>query len=119
MEPTGSFGQSLEEYLLTRCKKMESGCWHWTRSIRSDGYGQCGLKVDGKIRNIGAHRLSYQVFNGDIPPGAVVMHSCDNKLCVNPAHLRAGSHRENMWEASERSPKQYKYRQTTDLRDVQ
>ena len=48
-----------------------------------------------------AHRVSWAIHNGPIPKGkghhgAVIMHTCDNRLCVNPAHLMLGSQADNV-----------------------
>jgi len=79
-------------------REVGCGCWIWTKSFAQNGYGQ--LKVFGKMT--AAHRFAFELYKGPIPAGGHILHSCDNKACVNPAHLRCGTHQENMREAAER-----------------
>lgn len=73
-------------------------CWNWKGQLGSSGYGQ--IKCWGKM--VSAHRLAHELYNGPIPNGLHVLHSCDNKLCVNPAHLSCGTRSENIQQAIER-----------------
>ena len=74
----------------------DDGCWEWKGSRGRRGYGQ--VRVGGKSRK--AHRLAYEVWNGPIPKGLYVCHSCNNPPCINPAHLRTGTHADNMTDRS-------------------
>lgn len=68
------------------------GCWLWTGDASKAGYGR--WKLAGR-RGL-AHRLSWEIHRGAIPPGLLVMHRCDTPPCVNPTHLSIGTQRDNM-----------------------
>ncbi len=73
-------------------------CWLWTRCVNESGYGVfCN---SGKT--ILAHRYSYQICKGDIPEGLLICHTCDVRECVNPQHLYAGTHIQNMKDMVDR-----------------
>lgn len=70
----------------------ESECWEWQASTNQDGYGR--FRVDGKKRQ--AHHVAFFLKHGRWPN--YVLHSCDNPPCCNPAHLKEGTHAENIDE---------------------
>lgn len=73
-------------------------CWLWTGGKVKDGYGQ--MSVDRRL--VLVHRYSYALRVGPIPAGLHVLHSCDTPSCVNPAHLRTGTAKQNKLDAVHR-----------------
>lgn len=66
-------------------------CWNWTAYRDPRGYGRFSI---GGIPGY-AHRISQEMVSGPIPPGMDIDHTCHNRACVNPAHLRVVSHKQN------------------------
>lgn len=78
-------------------------CWPWTAGLDPRGYGR--FFVPGRSRGnnrVGAHRIAYELAKGEIPAGLHVLHSCDNRRCCNPAHLRVGTNLDNVADRAAR-----------------
>lgn len=96
-------------------------CWPWTAAASKEGYGR--FKLNGKLWS--AHRIAASLREGGIPEsdsyhGFVVMHSCDNPACCNPAHLLISTQAENVRDMDKkgRRPTCAKHKHSAEIIDL-
>lgn len=82
---------AIEQRFMNKVK-VTDGCWYWLGWKSAAGYGH--FRFLGKDRL--AHRFAYEHFKGPIPDGLELDHLCQNPQCVNPEHLEAVTHQENL-----------------------
>ncbi|MEK7124778.1 MAG: HNH endonuclease signature motif containing protein [Patescibacteria group bacterium] len=87
--------RSTEQSFWARKTIKKNGCWEWTGSVTTTGYGQ--LFFRGTLHK--AHRLAYLLTHGSIPDGKLIAHKCDNTKCFNPEHIYAGTRKDNIWDS--------------------
>jgi hypothetical protein len=80
---------------VARVAVDQNGCWLWQGTMNWKGYGRISIGD----REIGAHRVSYEIFVGPIPDGLEIDHLCKVRGCVNPDHLEPVTRRINQQRA--------------------
>jgi hypothetical protein len=75
-----------------------TACWLWCGSDNGQGYGMFRVNKSYRL----AHRCAAALAFGEVGAGLLVMHTCDNPPCVNPAHLRVATQSDNMRDRSEK-----------------
>jgi hypothetical protein len=92
-------------YRIVRRIEVTDGCWLWHGTTQSNGYGYTRWRLrNGEWGNARVHRLMYEDAVGDIPDGYEIDHICKVRNCVNPTHLRAVTHAENLLTRNHRGP---------------
>jgi len=87
--------QPLEPRIWAKIDRgAENACWPWLGSRSGSGLGYGQVWVNGKNQRVTRQLWAMQF--GKIPAGYLVLHNCDNSICCNPAHLRLGTHQDNM-----------------------
>jgi HNH endonuclease len=87
------FDKATYSRMLSKIQyNQDNGCYEWTSSL--DTSGRPNVHCNGLTQS--ASRVWWMVNMGDIPTGMHVLHTCDNPLCLNLAHLFLGTHRDNM-----------------------
>lgn len=71
-------------------------CWLYAGTLTPDGYGRIVVRLDGKLRGFYAHRAMYEQYVKIIPSGLEIDHLCGVRRCINPLHLEAVTHAENI-----------------------
>jgi hypothetical protein len=75
-------------------------CWLWTGETNNHGYGRFAFWHGSGRTRVFAHRMVLKLTGASLEDSDVVMHSCDNPPCVNPAHLSIGTQLDNIRDAA-------------------
>jgi len=95
-KPTGANLLTLTELeaFAAKISRDDNGCWNWTGSITTTGYGEYWNRARGFVHVL-VHRLVLELIHKDIR-GLIPDHQCENTRCCNPAHMTLGTQADNV-----------------------
>lgn len=93
--PPGDYDSMVARFWEKVARRSPDECWRWMTTKKRYGCFHVGPHFPPK-RMRAAHHVSFLIANGAIRAGMHVLHTCDNDMCVNPAHLYLGTHQDNM-----------------------
>ena len=97
----------LAERFWAKVPTLGVGCWEWAGGRDNDeGYGRIREGRGGSPFLL-THRVAWELTQGPIPDGLMVLHKCDNPPCVRPDHLFLGTNTDNMRDASAKGRMQH------------
>ncbi len=64
----------------------DSGCWEWEGKLTPEGYGE--YSVDDGEETLAAHKAMFVITRGTVPEDSALVHTCDEKKCCNPSHMK-------------------------------
>ncbi len=86
--------EASKKRILEKIDIQENGCWIF-KSTNHLGYGRFWFNKREQV----AHRVTWQIYKGEIPEGLLVLHKCDNPSCCNPEHMFLGTQKDNIQDA--------------------
>lgn len=92
LQDSNDFWQSLDMASVP-------GCWLWVKALDTDGYGL--FRQRKKL--LKAHRYAHEIAIGPLLKGMLVCHTCDHPACCRPAHIYAGTPKQNVQDQKVRN----------------
>jgi len=89
--------EKFNDAFWSKCEKTV-GCWTWQHRTSGSGYG----RIKRHRKEMPAHKYAWEITFGKVPDGLLVLHRCDNPLCIRPDHLFLGTQSDNITDCAKK-----------------